>query len=271
MDNNTLKYIDIIKSKGKLLDSDNFSELYQINYYDGFLRIILYKHNDGTGYFNYCKYQENNSSKLVYTILWTPFSIREFCEKFLSDEIEIPEKFISFKELKKIKAKRICMSKSLPVWIDGNNLFYISNISNINKKHLDEWKRLSKNPEEALYIDYKFSNEFSYTKKWFESFEIFKSFISEEYYKRNENKNGYDIVIYDYNILKRGYEQIKNPMERKYILQLPYFNIDEKLKEYSIEQCAKKWKSITKHDVHTNFFVNTIKSYIKYKEKIMKG
>lgn len=262
--------IDIIKNKGVLINKDNLVELYKIKYYCGYIMIRLYKYNNGNNYYKHCTYQEHNSSNLVYPIMWTPFSVQKFCEKFLCDDIEIFEKFISFDELKKIKPKRICLKRNQPVWIDKNNIFYLSRISNINKKELDEWNEFSKNSKDAVYIKYKFSNEAIYTKRWFNNIDVFKSFISQEYYNRNKYTDC-NILTYDYSILIYGYDKNMNPMQRMDILQLPYFNIDEKLKEYSIEQCAKQWKSITHCDVNIEFFVNTIKSYIKYKEKIKKG
>lgn len=247
------EYIERIKLNSSFVGSNGVDELYKLENNGKYILIRMRKFPNGS-YSTLCRYQRHDEGKLIIPTLWDIGTYEDFFDRFLKDiPTDVEEKWLNFYELKKTKAKRINRKTYEPVWLDSNNRLYISDRPIPKKKEIEEWKLLADNSKSAIFIRYNYHNEVRGKYKWFINREKAEKFIKQ------------DEKIGNWYVVKNGYNH-KHPMERNVILKLPYFKIDEELKEHHKDKVVTMLHNSIKNRVEISWVENVVNSYMTYKK-----
>lgn len=268
---NTLEVIEAIKKYSDMIYKGNSVEVLKLPHYAGYILIRLSKYADGS-YYDIFECQRHDIWTAVEPTHWAMVKPQEFYDDVLIDYLQgetTDAKIISYRELKKTKAKKICYKSTNYAWIDSNNFFYFSKFSIPNKNAIENYKKLVENSSTAVKVRYFNGDTFcmKYIIDWFINIEDAK-----KEFEINCNGNLKTCFPSDFKVLKTGYDEL-HPLDRKYVLVFPYFNLQRELKKYHIINCAMTWLNMIndeKISIDISSMEEIIKSYQKYLEKQMK-
>lgn len=261
--------IEIIKNNSILLYTVGDEEFFKLPHYAGYILIRLAK-CDNNSYLNICKCQRHDIHSFIEPKMWAMVSLERFYNDILRDyqkERNTKCEWISYKDLKRAKAKKINNRWLCHCWFDSNGVFYLSNYAVPNKKKIEYHKELIEASSTAVYVRYRCSKG-SYKMNWFANVEL----AIQTYEKESREKyNPLFTGNLEFKILKLGYNEL-HPMDKKYVIKLPYFNLEKEITKYSDMVCVITWlRIIDNQKVGTGITENTllelISAYQKYKEK----
>lgn len=266
-----VRFIEQIKSKSELLESNGEKQIYRFPHNDSSIFIQFYI--DGNEYYDYCQYQRWNCNGSIEPPLWVPCSPKRFCELFDKDVPYLPQGIVvTPREIKKIKAKKFSNKGGKILWVDDLGYIYSADKGSLpDKCSKAQWERFHDNPNAVLvrYVLATHDNIYGSAKtKWFESKESFLKFYE------TEKKNVPGCYTYpSYDIIKVGYKK-KKPEDRKVILRLPYIDLDAELAYGTpVENIALRWSrmcnKLWQHRTFScyNYLVDVVKKYKAYLNK----
>ena len=270
-DTSYVRFIDQIKSKSELLESNDEKQIYRFPHNDSSIFIQFY--TDGNEYYDYCQYQRWDCNGLIEPTLWAPCSPKRFCELFDKDVPYLPQGIVvTPKEIKKMKAKKFCTKGIDTLWVDDLGYIYSAEKATLpTKRSKTQWERFHDNPN-AVLVRYVLATPLNIhgnaKTEWFESKESFMQFYEAEI----KNVPGY-CTTPSYDIIKVGYKK-KKPEERKVILRLPYIDLDAELAYGTpVENIALSWSRMCdkswRHRTFScyNYLVDVVKKYKAYLNK----
>lgn len=254
--------IEKIRSKCvEVLKNTSEYEVWKLQYYNDFIIYKQLKH-DGK-YLDGCEYKFPNDSMFTLSI---PV---EFFNDYYEEHEILPCEQVTFKYLKKVKAKRISGGNSILIYFDTKNkYFYYTQGNAISRKRVLEYEKFKKTGlEKAVLIKTTYSTDSDVA--WYESIESFLEYFKRDLYpKYTYMGTDFGCGVVKYQVLRRGYLAI-HPHERKIFTRLPYFNID---KEYARNQnimiLARQWANRMDSKITaTECFEYVIRKYLAWKDK----
>lgn len=234
-----MNYLDClykILKFSKPLDKLEYCEIYCLEIIGGHFIIRLYKDDDNQyrDYLEYKKCMTGFRSPCTFTVS----SVIPFYEKYMTDYEEKHIKkheWISTKQLRKEKAKSILNKGFNKAWVDADGYFYICDKYNYPSKKSKELFKEFGGEENALNIYCEFGSSRDSEFNWWHSLDDFM-----EYFNKKAKDVPSSWATPKWEIKRKGFTSIA-PDDRKVILRLPYFNIENELKDKPSWFVAKSW------------------------------
>lgn len=266
-----VELIETIKKYSKFLGSHPMRggsrEIYMYPWGADCLIIRLYTDSEG-GYFDFAEYQERGGSLMI-PITFTYTNPTDIYEKYFANEINknLPDGFISAKELKKTGAKLFSRKNGIKCWVDKDGYFYdCDNYDYPNKANKAEYKEFHDQPN-AVFVHSEFG-QYEKETKWWHSLDEFLT----DFKIKADNTPSY-CATPKYQVRRQGYKKLP-PDERKVIYRYPYFNIDRQLDEGNpAEYIALMWIKMMKPKYFQDITAyerqvgNMVKYYQEYRSK----